>query len=97
MRIVYRASETFKKVHASTALVKAIRGPIGSGKSVGCVLEMFRVAQQQEPNAQGVRKTRWACVRNTYPELKGTVIKTFQTWIPEQICPLNTTVRLQVR
>ena len=89
MRIVYRASNTFKKVHKSTALVKAIRGPIGSGKSVGCVLEMFRIAQNQAPNAQGVRKTRWACVRNTYPELKGTVIKTFQAWIPEQICPIK--------
>lgn len=89
MRIIYRASPTFKKVHQSTALVKAIRGPIGSGKSVGCVLEMFRIAQHQEPNAQGVRKTRWICVRNTYPELKGTVIKTFQDWIPEQICPIT--------
>lgn len=89
MRIVYRASSTFKDVHKSTALVKAIRGPIGSGKSVGCVMEMFRIAQCQEPNAQGVRKTRWICIRNTYPELKGTVIKTFQDWLPEQICPIK--------
>lgn len=89
MRIVYRASPTFKRVHRSNALVKAIRGPIGSGKSVGCVMEMFRICQMQEPNSQGVRQTRWACVRNTYPELKGTVIKTFQDWIPEQICPIK--------
>lgn len=89
MRIIYRTTPTFKQVHASNALVKAIRGPIGSGKSVGCVMEMFRICQNQEPNAQGVRKTRWACVRNTYPELKGTVIKTFQAWLPEQICPIK--------
>lgn len=38
-----------------------------------------------------MRKTRWACVRNTYPELKGTVIKTFQTWIPSKFARLNTT------
>ncbi|OBX02210.1 TerL [Gallibacterium genomosp. 1] len=89
MRIIYRASPTFKKVHRSNALVKAIRGPIGSGKSVGCVKEMWRICLNQEPNAQGVRKTRWACVRNTYPELKGTVIKTFQAWIPPEVCPIK--------
>ena len=66
----------------------AIRGPIGSGKSVGCVMHMLRVAMEQEPNSEGVRKTRWICIRNTYPELKGTVIKTFQQWIPEALCPI---------
>lgn len=89
MRIVYRASPTFKQVHRSNALVKAIRGPIGSGKSVGCVEEMFRICLAQEPNARGGRQTRWACVRNTYPELKGTVIKTFQDWIPDSVCPIK--------
>lgn len=89
MRIVYRASPTFKQVHRLNPLVKAIRGPIGSGKSVGCVQEMFRICLAQEPNARGVRQTRWACVRNTYPELKGTVIKTFQDWIPESVCPIK--------
>ena len=51
-------------------------------------MHMLRVAMEQEPNSEGVRKTRWICVRNTYPELKGTVIKTFQQWIPEALCPI---------
>ena len=89
MKINYRASATFRRVHKSNELVKAIRGPIGSGKSVGCVMEMFRICLNQEPNSDGIRRTRWACVRNTYPELKGTVIKTFQAWIPESICPIK--------
>ncbi|NOI66913.1 TerL [Vibrio sp. 99-8-1] len=89
MRIKYIASPTFKtKVHRLRPLVTAIRGPIGSGKSVGCVMHMKKIAMEQEPNEDGVRKTRWVCIRNTYPDLKGTVIKTFQDWLPQSICPI---------
>lgn len=89
MHIRYIASPTFKKVvHKIRPLVTAIRGPIGSGKSVGCVMHMKKIAMEQEPNSEGVRKTRWLCIRNTYPELKGTVIKTFQDWLPQSICPI---------
>lgn len=63
-------------------------GPIGSGKSVCCVNEILRNAFNQAPNANGERKTRWAAVRNTYPELKTTTIKTWQDWAPEEICPI---------
>lgn len=88
-QITYKAPPTFKIVHKlNDKLVKAIRGPIGSGKSVGCVMELFRICLNQEADSQGVRKTRIVCIRNTYPELKGTVIKTFQDWIPQQICPI---------
>lgn len=51
-------------------------------------MHMKKISMEQEPNADGVRKTRWVCIRNTYPELKGTVIKTFQDWIPQSICPI---------
>ncbi|WP_027697232.1 hypothetical protein [Vibrio litoralis] len=89
MHIKYDASPTFKaKVHKIRPLVTAIRGPIGSGKSVGCVMHMMKVSFEQEPNSEGIRKSRWVCIRNTYPELKGTVIKTFQDWIPHSVCPI---------
>ena len=88
MKITYKAAPTLKVAHRLRPLVLAIRGPIGSGKSVGCVMHMLRIAMEQEPNSEGIRKTRWICVRNTYPELKGTVIKTFQQWIPEALCPI---------
>lgn len=89
MHIKYKASPSFKKVvHKIRPLVTAIRGPIGSGKSVGCVMHMKKISMEQEPNGEGVRKTRWLCIRNTYPELKGTVIKTFQDWLPQSICPI---------
>lgn len=82
--IRYRPHLTGSKFHASPGFVRGIRGPIGSGKSVTCVMEMFRIAKLQRVY-DGKRKTRWAAVRNTYPELKSTTIRTFQDWFPGEI------------
>lgn len=64
---------------------RGLRGPVGSGKSVGCAVEIFRRALQQEPDANGMRKTRWAVVRNSYPQLRTTTIKTWLDWFPEDV------------
>jgi hypothetical protein len=61
-------------------------GPIGSGKSVACCMEIVSRAREQSPNSHGVRSSRWAVIRNTYPELKTTTIKTWQEWIPPTVC-----------
>lgn len=88
MRIRYRPTPTMALVHRSRARVRGIMGPVGSGKSVGCVMEIWRMAYQQAPDAQGVRRTRFAIIRNTYGELKQTTIKTWQQWVPEEVCPI---------
>jgi hypothetical protein len=44
-------------------------------------MEMFTRACEQKPH-EGVRRTRWAVLRNTYPELKSTTIKTWLEWFP---------------
>jgi hypothetical protein len=62
---------------------RGIRGPVGSGKSVACCVEVFRRALQQEPNKAGVRRSRWAIIRNTNPQLRTTTIKTWLDWFPE--------------
>lgn len=64
------------------SFVRGIMGPIGSGKSTACVAEILRRAQYQRPSSDGVRRTRWACIRNSYPELKSTTIKTWADWCP---------------
>jgi hypothetical protein len=69
---------------ASNAFVRALRGPVGSGKSVACCVEVFRRGLEQAPSpVDGLRKTRWAIIRNTQPELKTTTIKTWLDWFPE--------------
>lgn len=67
----------------SNAFVRLIVGPIGSGKSSGCVGEIIRRACEQQPDGFGVRRTRFAVVRNTYPELRDTTRKTIEQWLDE--------------
>lgn len=69
---------------SSDAFVRGLRGPVGSGKSVGCASEVFRRSVMQQPSTiDGLRKTRWGVIRNTQPELKTTTIKTWLDWFPE--------------
>jgi len=79
MNIEYHAEPTIADFHASGAFFRGIRGPIGSGKSVGCCTEIFKHASQQIA-VNKIRKSRWAVIRETYPELKSTTIKTWMEW-----------------
>lgn len=85
----YRPVPTMEDFHASDEFVRGVMGPIGSGKSVGCCLEVWFRACRQEPDAQGYRRTRWAVIRNTYPELRSTTIRTWSDWFPEPYCRIT--------
>jgi len=87
-QIDYHAEPTAAKFHASDKLVRGFLGPVGNGKSVTCIMEMLRIAYEQWPNNKGVRKTRWAIIRNTNPELRTTTLNTWKQWIPESISPV---------
>lgn len=78
----YVASPTLAEFHASDDFVRGVKGPIGSGKSVGMCVEIMRRANAQPPGFDGRRRSRWAVVRNTYPELKTTTVKTWLDWAP---------------
>jgi hypothetical protein len=67
------------------SFVRGIRGPVGSGKSVTCCMEIMRKAVAQKPNEQGVRRSRWAVIRNTNPQLKTTTIKTWRDWFDDDL------------
>ena len=74
--------------HQSTAFVRGLMGPVGSGKSSTCCMEIVKHSLKQTPH-NGWRKARWAVIRNTYPELKSTTIKTWQHWVNEEIAPIK--------
>lgn len=76
------AGPVIKRFHESKAFVRGIMGPIGSGKSTACVIEILRRAHAQKPGPDGIRRTRWAIIRNSYPELKTTTLKTWAEWCP---------------
>jgi len=75
---------TLKAFMMSNARVRIIRGPIRSGTSSMCCHEIWRRACEQEPGPDGVRRTRWAVVRNTYPDLAQSTVKTWLNWFPER-------------
>ena len=60
-----------------------IKGPIGSGKSVACCMKILRIAMQQHPGLDGIRRTRHVVVRNTSGQLRDTTIKTWLAWFPD--------------
>lgn len=64
--------------------VDVIRGPIGSGTSSVCCMRIYSHAIEQRLY-DSKRRSRWFIVRNTYPELHNTTIKTWLDWFPEEL------------
>lgn len=70
---------------ADRSHVCIIRGPIGSGTSSASCLKIYTHAMEQRPSPiDGKRRSRWAVVRNTYPDLQNTTLKTWLDWFPEE-------------
>lgn len=76
--------QILKDFMKSDVFFRGLRGPVGSGKSVCCCVEIFRRALQQKKAEDGKRHSRWAIIRNTNPQLKTTTIKTWLDWFPEE-------------
>lgn len=75
--LIYTPPTTIKTFMESDQRVRVVRGPVGSGKSSGMVMELLRRASQQAPDPKdGKRRTRGVIVRNTMPQLKSTSLKT---------------------
>lgn len=81
----YTASPTIARFMRSDAPVRLAMGPVGSGKSVGCIMEIVRRASMQALNKRGLRRTRWVIVRQTYQQLKDTTLKTWLDWFPDGV------------
>jgi hypothetical protein len=84
--VSYRpAGPTLKAFHESPAFVRSVMGPLGSGKSTAAVVELLRRAAQQTPSPDGIRRTRFAIIRNTFGELRTTTINTWSQWCPHEM------------
>jgi hypothetical protein len=60
-----------------------IQGPIQSGTSTASCHRIWVLATEQEPDNDGVRRTRWLVVRSTYKSLRETTMKTWSEWFPD--------------
>lgn len=97
----YVANPTFAQVHTDPAKYLFIRGSVGSGKSSGCILHCFLNAMKQAPHTDGVRRSKYAVIRASYPNLKSTTIDSWENdWFGPLIkivydVPIRGTVRMQ--
>lgn len=80
----YNDCPTIRQFAQSDAFIRGLMGPIGSGKSSGCAVEMIRRGLAQRPGPDGIRKTKWVVIRNSYPNLRDTTIQTVHQWFPPQ-------------
>lgn len=76
----YRMSPTGARFHADDHYVKVIDGPVGSGKTVICCMEIMMRAMRQYRHTDGVRRSRVVVVRDTYINLNNTTLKTWMEW-----------------
>ena len=72
---------TIGKFMLDESFVRLIMGPVGSGKSAGCFMELLRRARLQEPDRNGVRRTRMAIIRNTLQQLRQTCLADIEMWL----------------
>ncbi len=80
-----RDMPTIQAFFDSDAFIRGLRGPLGSGKSSACVIEHAQRGVAVPPGPDGVRRSRWAVVRNTIKQLEDTTEKTFLQWFPPHL------------
>lgn len=77
----YVAPPTMARFMKSEAYGRIAAGPVGSGKTTTCLMELLRRAVVQRPASDGNSYTRFAVVRQTLKSLKDTVLKDCDTWL----------------
>lgn len=76
--------------------IRVAVGPFGSGKSMCCIMELLRRSCEQRAY-NGVRYTRWACIRNTLKQLRQTVLSDIQQYLGPIVRHYVTDATLQLR
>jgi hypothetical protein len=86
LKLDFSTSPTVWNFLQDKSFVRGIVGPVGSGKSYACAAEIMLKAVSQVPSPRdGIKYSRFVVVRNSYPELRTTTIKTWQELFPENI------------
>lgn len=81
INVGYTAPPTVAAFMKDEHFGRIIAGPVGSGKTTGCIFELLRRAAEQSPSSDGLRYTRFAIVRQTLKQLKDTVLKDIVSWL----------------
>lgn len=85
MDLNYTAIPTFARIHADPNKYLFCRGPVGSGKSSGCIWHIVLNAMKQKPQWDGIRRSRYGILRASYPALKSTVVHSWRLWFKQLV------------
>jgi hypothetical protein len=80
IEITFTPPPTGSQFMMSDAFYRFILGPLGSGKTTTVLFELVRRSCEQAPGLDGIRRTRWALLRQTLSQLKNTVLKDIIQW-----------------
>lgn len=81
--LVYKPGPvTTKFHHDEDSRVKLLIGPFGTGKTTAAGWDIIDFQSERVVPTRGKKRSRFAVVRNTYPELRDTTIKTYLDWFP---------------
>lgn len=81
-QVTYDAIPTIRLFHKSGAPIRAIVGPVGSGKTTGATWEVCHLIPWHLFNHFNIKETKFVVVRNTYSELRDTTQATVFEWFP---------------
>lgn len=80
------AGPTLKRFHESSAFIRLMAGPVGSGKTAGAgCAEMVLGAMIQQPMPDGVRRAKFGVLRDTYRNLYSQFIPSWFEWYPREL------------
>lgn len=78
----YNPLPTLELFHQSSAQIRCIVGPVGSGKTSAAAMECCYYLPFYLFKKYGIKHTRGVVVRNTYSELMDTTMHTVFEWFP---------------
>lgn len=62
--------------------IDIIQGPIAGRKTTETCFKLFQIICQQKPDGEKIRRSRWAVLRPTYPELTSITIRDWRRIVP---------------
>jgi len=71
---------TVQSFFDSDAFIRGLVGPIGSGKTSACIMEIAQRGIGQARGPDGVRRSRFGVIRNTAKQLEDTTERSFLQW-----------------
>jgi len=81
--IDFRYAPVLDQAALSPASFRCVEGPVNSGKSVWSLSEVWALGCTMPKCKDGIRRSKFLVVRDSYPNLESSTIETWKQWFPE--------------